>query len=78
MDKYFNRDNPLSKIFNRTTVKISYSCTKNMNNNLNNHNRRLLNELIVNDRSPDFASCNCRSKEEWPLGGRCNSRNTVY
>ena len=78
LDKDFNTDNPLSKIFNRNTVKISYSCTNNMNNILNNHNRRLLNELIVKDRSPDVASCHCRSKEERLFGGRCNSRNVVY
>ena len=50
---------------------------KNMNNILSNYNRRLRTELIVKDRSPDIVSCNCRSKEECPLGGRCNSRN-VY
>ena len=37
LDKHFNRDNPLSRIFNRNTVKISYSCAKNMYNILSNH-----------------------------------------
>ena len=78
LDKHFNRDNPLSRIFNRNTVKISYSCTKNMYNILSNHNKRLLNELITRDRNPDVESCNCRNKEECPLGGRFNSRNIVY
>ena len=59
-------------------MKISYSCTKNMYNILSNHNKRLLNELITKDRNPDVGSCNCRNKEECPLGGRCNSRNVVY
>ena len=48
LDKYFNRDNSLSNIFNRNTVEISYFCTKNMHNILNKHNRKLLNELIIN------------------------------
>ena len=77
LDKHFNGDNPLSRIFYRNTVKISYSCTKNMYNIVSNHNRRLLNELITRDRNPGVGSCNCRSKEECPFGGRCNSRN-VY
>ena len=34
--------------------------------------------LRVKDRSPEVASCYCKSKEECPLGGRCNSRNVVY
>ena len=74
-DKHFNRDNPLSRIFNINTVKISYSCTKNMYNILSNHN---MNELTTRDRNPDVESCNCRNKEECPLGGRCTSRNVVY
>ena len=78
LDKHFDRDNPLSRIFNRNTVKISYSCTKNMYNILSNHNKRLLNELITRDRNPDVKSCNCRNKEECPLGGHCTSRNVVY
>ena len=54
LDKHFNRDNPLSRIFNRNTVKISYSCTKNMYDILSNHNKRLLDELITRDRNPDM------------------------
>ena len=48
----------------------------NMNNVLCNHDR-LLDELITRDRNPDVGSCNCRNKEECPLGGRCNSRNVA-
>ena len=59
-------------------MKVSYSCTKNMYNILNNHNRRLLNELITRDRNPNVESCNCRNREECPLGGRCPTRNVVY
>ena len=78
LDKHFNRDNPLRNIFNRNTVKISYSCTKNIHSTLNNHNRRLLDKLNRNSGGPDVVSCNCRSKGECPLGGRCNSKNVVY
>ena len=78
LDKHFNRDNPLNRILNRNTVKISYSCTKNISNILSNHNRKLLNELIARNRNPDVASCHCRSKEECLLGRHCNLRNVVY
>ena len=53
-------------------------CTKNMYNILSNHNKRLLNELTTRDRNPNVESCNCRNKEECPLGGRCTTRNVVY
>ena len=43
LDKHFNRDNPLNRISNRNTGKISYSSTKNISNILSNHDRKLLN-----------------------------------
>ena len=45
---------------------------------LNNHNRRLLDELNRNSGGQDEALCNCIRKEECPLGGWCNSKNVVY
>ena len=33
IDKHFNQNNVWHKIFNRKTLKISYSCTKNINHN---------------------------------------------
>ena len=78
LDKYFNKDNPLRISLNRNTVKISYSCTKNIHSILNNHNRRLLDELNRNSGASDVPSCNCISKEVCPLGGRCNLKNVVY
>ena len=78
LDKHFNRDNPLRKIFNRNTVKISCSCSRNMHNILNNRNRRLLDKLIKNSGGLDVESCNCRSKGECLLGRCCNLRNVIY
>ena len=78
LDRHFNRENPLRKIFNRNTVKISDSFTNNMHSILNNHNRRLLDELNRNTGGPDEVSCNCRRKGECSLGGWCNSKNVAY
>ena len=78
LDRHFNWDNPLRKIFNRNTVKISYSCTNNMHSILNIHNRRLLDELDRNSGGPDEVSCNRRRKGKCSLGGWCNSKNVVY
>ena len=49
-----------------------------MHSILNNHNRRLLDELNRNSGGPDVASCDCRSKGECPLGERCNLKNVIY
>ena len=40
IDKHFNHDNPLSKIFSRNTIKIRYSCTNNISKIIYNRNRK--------------------------------------
>ena len=66
LDKHFNGDNPLRKMFDKNTVKISYSRTKNMHIILNNHNRKLLDELNRNGGGPDVISCNFINKGDTP------------
>ena len=39
IDKPFKHDNILHKISNRKTLKISYSCSKNISQIINNHNK---------------------------------------
>ena len=45
IDKHFKQDNILHKIFNRKTLKISYSCTKNMSQIMNSHDNELINKF---------------------------------
>ena len=42
IDKHFKHDNILHKIFNRKTLKISYSCMKNIFQIINNHNIEII------------------------------------
>ena len=54
LKKHFPKSNPLAKVFNKNTIKISYSCTRNMKSITSSHNRRILtpkNEQV---------GCNCR------------------
>ena len=39
LNKHFPRNHHLHKIFNRDSIKVSYSCTKNMKAIINNHNK---------------------------------------
>ena len=41
---HFSKSNRLCKIFNRNTVKLSYSCLPNIKNIINSHNRKILKE----------------------------------
>ena len=45
IDKHFKHDSILHKIFNRKTLKISYSCTKNIFEIINNHNKEIIKEF---------------------------------
>ena len=53
LDKHFPKNNPLHKILNRNTVKVSYSCTKNIKSIMQAHNTKLLRRR--NNRKPASA-----------------------
>ena len=63
--KNFPKTNPMSKIFNKNTVKISYSCTRNVKSIISGHNKQLLRP------KPQPKGCNCRDKNTCPLENKC-------
>ena len=81
IDKHFKQDNILHKIFNRKTLKISYSCTKNISQIINSHNNELINKfhnrVNNNNINSKKIECNCKSRSDCPMDGLCNLDN-VY
>ena len=79
--KLINKDFPdsctLHKIFNRNTVKISYSCMDTMKTMITKRNSRILNRN-ENRKLQRSDICNCRRKEQCPLQGNCLTNNIVY
>ena len=73
IDKHFSKKNPLSKIFNRNTLKIGYSCTKNMKAVMQSHNNKLINNNI---NTSNQKQCNC-TKNACPLNGTCLAKKCV-
>ena len=65
IDKHFPKTNKLHKIFNRNTVKVSYSCMGNVRSSISRHNKHILNnkETPQNEQEP----CNCGIPEDCPL-----------
>ena len=61
------------KIFNRNTIKLSYSCTTNMAGILSSHNKKILSEKRG---KPNPHSCNCR-KTPCPMSGQCQEKSIV-
>ena len=56
LDKEFPKGHPLHKIFNRNTVKVSYSCMTNLKQNTDGHNKSLLHDK----KDAQTKSCNHR------------------
>ena len=77
IDRHFPKTNSLHKIFNRNTIKVSYSCMPNVNQTIRNHNKKLL-QQHRNEKAPTETTCNCRQKESCPLKGHCLTKCVVY
>ena len=72
--QHFPHHNKFHKIFNRNTVKISYSCLPNMKAIINSHNHKVANtKTITKDRT-----CNCVDKAKCPLSQNCFSLTTSF
>ena len=69
--QHFPPGSPLGKIFNKNTIKVSYSCSPNVNSIIKGHNAKIL-------KPPEEKECNCRNKNNCPLDGNCNAREVVY
>ena len=75
IDKDFPTNHKFHKLFNRNSVKVSYSCTKNIKKIINSHNQKVLSQKDVNSVDKE---CNCVHKEKCPLNGKCLIQNIVY
>ncbi|PIK33614.1 hypothetical protein BSL78_09743 [Apostichopus japonicus] len=64
IDRHFPRGCKLRKIFNRNTMKVSYSCMKNMDSIIKSHNARIMRQN--NTTTNATKTCNCRDKGACP------------
>ena len=73
--KHFPKGNVLHKIFNKNTLKLSYSCMSNIGTIIKSHN-----STIISGKSSTKDKCNCRAKDkpDCPLPGRCTVKSVVY
>ena len=74
LDTSFPPSNPLHKLFNRNTVKLSYRRMPNMAQAVANHNSKLLGE-----GTGEELGCNCRGgQQNCPVDGKCQSEGVIY
>ena len=74
--KCFPKKHPLSKIFNRSKVKVSYCTMNNMKRQISKHNAKVRQNNKNQKRNSE--SCNCRIKKDCPLDGNCLIKSVVY
>ena len=79
MAKHFPKGPSLNKIFNRNSVKVSYSCMQNMATIIKQHITTILRpKEQANGGVNDTRTCNCRAKDACPLDGACLTESIVY
>ena len=74
VQKHFPPGSRLAKIFNRNSVKVSYSCMPNVAAIIRRHNR----SVLKSHDNQFMAQCNCRNKEDCPLNGDCQQECVIY
>ena len=75
-DKHFPVGSKLRKVFNRNTIKVSYSCMSSMGCIIKQHNASIC-ETEQKDSGPP-RRYNCRTPERCPLNGQCLTSKIVY
>lgn len=78
IDQSFPVGHKLRKIFNRNTLKLSYSCMPNVTQIISGHNKTILRKAPQAPQEQATTTCNCRKKEECPLKGACLSEGVIY
>ena len=77
LEKYFATGGITHKIFNKTTVNISYNCMKNIGSAICSDNKNVLNPrtapFVYNWRNKE----RCLLSEDWLLAHRANVTNDV-
>ena len=67
LDQHFPKSKKLHAIFNKNTVKVSYSCTQNMSSMIKSHNKTVINKNVNESKLR-----NC------PLNGQCQVTDVIY
>ena len=74
ISKHFPPNHKFVKIFNKNTIKLSYSCMPNIRSKINGHNKKILQPKPAEPQK----LCNCLVKEDCPLNGLCLTSSILY
>ena len=72
---HFPPQNKLYNHFNRTNVKISYSCMPNMNSYIYTHHHKVLNDK---PKETQIDNCSCRNKDTCPPPNSFQTKSIIF
>ena len=75
---HFPKNHILHTVCNRSTIKISYSCTKNLKAIIQTHNQKILSKQKPPPAEVKTCNCQRRRKDQCPLRGSCLQENVIY
>ena len=73
LDKQFSKAHLSHRVFNRNTVKVSYSCMNNISQIIKQHKKH-----VSKKKEIQTPKCNCRNKNDCPMNGNCKVNNVIY
>ena len=74
ISKHFPPNHKFGKIFNKNTIKLSYSCMPNIRSKRNGHNKKILQPKPTKPQK----ICNCLVKKDCPMNGLCLTSSILY
>ena len=72
INRHFPKQHKMSKTFNKHTIKLSYSCCRNIDSVIASYNRRIIQPTTNTHR------CSCRNRAECPHDDKCLTANITY
>ena len=73
--KHFPPNHKFLKIFNKNTIKISYSCMPNIRAKINSHKKK---KILQPKPIEPQKLCNCLVKDDFPMSGLCLTSSISY
>ena len=74
INKHFSPEHKFHKVFNKNTLKLSYSCMPNLKSQINSHNQNIF--RAQPQSTPK--TYNCLKKEGCPMNGFCLTKSLLY
>ena len=74
ISEYYAPNHKSVKIFNKNTIKLSYSCMPNIRSKINGHTKKILQPKSAQQQK----LCNCLDKEDYPLNGLYLTSSILY